>query len=335
MAKGLGWCAGVGTFFSAIDSARNPSVGNLTSVCVFGFASWALLKSALLIKQPSFTKVTANPVEDTVAARRFGAPSWIRPAIWIGLFLVMIGMFAGIFRFRSALHLSGGGTQLTFMAVLTLYLFSCQRLERAARVYLRRWYPDLPLVALGARGLWITETEIPWTAIRSISRQTRRLKVMNVETIVVEAQAAKRTERIEIDLSDSVDDPQALYAKVRSAASAHGATLLPEGKKWGQQRIADSRARARAARQKYEEWRSSLPQEIAKTEARLKDVIVGIAESEAKIRKLEAGALTSPTDHNERLELQLEQARNLLRARIKLRDSTVKLLTTQKNALAK
>jgi hypothetical protein len=336
MAKVLGGCAAVGTFFSIIDTVRNPSLGNFTSVCIFGFASRALLKGAVFVKEPSFASVAAAELTDTVVGRSFGAPAWVRPAIWVGLFLVMISLLAGLYRYRSALHLPAGGVHPAFMAIFALYLLSCRQLECVARGYLRRWYPDQPQVAIGADGLWITGTEIPWSCIRSIIRRTRRLKVIGVDTIVVRAQTVKRPESIEIDLSDSVEDPQALYAKLRSAAAAHGANLLPEGQEWGpsSEKLGASRERARAVLQKHEEWRASLPEEIAKTEAQLEEVNSRIAESEARIRDLEA-PLASASGHREQTEKQLEQARTGLRTRLALRESLSKLLATQRNAWEK
>jgi hypothetical protein len=336
MAKVLGGCAAVGTFFSIIDTVRNPSLGNFTSVCIFGFASWALLRSAVLVKQPSFASVAGAEPWDTVVGRSFGAPAWVRPAIWVALFLVMISLFAGLYRYHSALQFSAGAVPPAFMAIFALYLFSCRELECVARGYLRRWYPDQPQVAIGADSLWITGTEVPWSCIRSISRRTRRLKVIGVDTIVVGAQTVKRPESIEIDLSDSVEDPHALYAKLRSAADAHGANLLPEGQEWGasSNNLRASRERVRAARQKYDEWRTSLPQEIAKTEAQLEDANSRIAESETRVRELEA-ALASASGQREQTEKRLEQARTSLRTRLALRDSLAKLLATQRNAWEK
>src|SRR5438874_8098552 len=105
MAKVLGGCAAVGTFFSIIDTIRNHSLHNFASVCIFGFACWGLLKIAMLIKQPSFAKVPQVQLTDTVLGRSFGAPAWVRPSLWIGLFLVMIALFVELFRNRLALHL--------------------------------------------------------------------------------------------------------------------------------------------------------------------------------------------------------------------------------------
>jgi hypothetical protein len=331
MAKVLGGCAAVGTFFSIIDTVRNPSLSNFTHVCIFGLASWVLLKGAVFVKEPSFANVAGVEPTDSVAGRSFGAPAWVRPIIWVGLFLVMISLFAGLFHYRSAFRLPDGGVHAAIMAIFALYLLSCRQLECVARGHLRRWYPDKPQVALGANGLWITGTEVPWNCIRSITRRTRRLKVIGVDTIVVRAQTAKRPESIEIDLSDSVEDPQALYAKLRSAADAHGPNLLREGQEWdpSSNKLGDIRERARATLQKHEEWRASLPQEIAKTEGQLEDVNFRIAESEARIRDLET-RLVSVSGRK-----QLEQAHTSLRTRLALRDSLSKLLATQRNALKK
>jgi hypothetical protein len=336
MAKGLGWCAAVGTFFSVIDTVRNHSFHNLTSVCIFGFACWALLKVAVLIKQPSFASVAPVQLTDTVVGRSFGAPQWVRPALWVGLFIVMICLFVELFRFRFALRLQGSGLRIASTATFALYLLGCQRAERLARTYLQRWYPDQPQVAIGAQGLWITGTEIPWTSIRAINRRTRRLKVIGVDTIVVQTQATDRAEAIEIDLSDSVEDPQALCAKLRSAAAAHGAKLLPQGQEFGARSVGArvGRERARAARQKYDDWQAILPQKIAQTQAQLEDVISRITETEAKIRDLEAALLFGPGPR-ERTEMQLEQARTNLRATLGLRDSLAKLLGTQRKAWEK
>jgi hypothetical protein len=336
MAKGLGGCAAMGTFFSIIDTIRNHSLHNFTSVCLFGFACWGLFKVGTLIKQPSFGNVAQIRLTDAVVGRAFGTPAWVRPTLWVALFIVMTSLFVGLFRYRSALHLEGGRMQIAFMAVFAIYLLGCQRAERVARTYLRCWYPDQPQVAIGAEGLWITGTEIPWTSIRAIERRTRRLKVIGVDTIVVQAQATKRVEAIEIDLSDSLENAQDLYAKLRSAAAAHGANLLPEGQtlrsaQWANLRV--SRERARAARQNYEDWRAKLPQEIARTEARLKEAISQIAEYEAKIRDLEAPHFQP--GQSERNQMQLEQARRSLHAMVGLRDSLAKLLATQRAAWAK
>ena len=334
MAKGLGGCAALGTFFTIIDTIRNHSLHNFTSVCIFGFACWGLIKVSTLIKRPGFANVAQVAVGDTVLGRSFGTPTWVRPALWIGLFFVMIALLIGLFQSRVAFHLQAGRLQVAFMLIFGLYLFSSQHGERLVRTYLRRWYPDQPQVAIGAEGLWITGTEIPWTAIRAISRRTRRLKAIGVDTIVVEAQASKRVEAIEIDLSDSVEDPRELYAKLRSAAVGHGANLLPEGQVWSWPTARAGRERARVARQKSEEWRASLPQEIAKTEAQLEDTTSRIAESESKIRDLET-ALSFGPDQPEQRAMQLEQARKNLTAALRLRDSLTNLLATQRGAWEK
>jgi hypothetical protein len=336
MAKGLGGCAAMGTFFSIIDTIRNHSFHNFTSVCIFGFACWGLLKVSVLIKRPSFARVPQAQLADTVLGRAFGTPGWVRPALWAALFVVLMSLFVGLFRYRLALNLEGGRLSIAFMALFAIYLLGCQGAERLARTYLRRWYPDQPQVAIGAEGLWITGTEIPWTSIRAIERWTRRLKAIGVDTIVVQAQAAKRVEPIEIDLSDSVENAWDLYAKLRSAAAAHGASLLPEGETLAtaqSETLRASRERARAGGQQYEEWRATLPQEIAKTEARLEDANSQISIYEAKIRDLDAPHFQP--GQSERNQMQLEQARDSLRATVGLRDSLAKLLATQKAALQK
>src|SRR3954447_21673152 len=178
--------------------------------------------------------------------------------------------------------------------------------------------------------MWITGTEIPWTAIRTIDRRTG-VKVIGVDTIVVQAQAAKRVEPIEIDLSDSMENAQELYAKLRSAAAAPGAPLLPEGQTLAgrqSERLKASRERVRAARQNYAEWQATLPQEIAKTEARLEEATSRIAETEAKIRDLEAPHFQP--GQSERNQLLLERTRKNLHATLGLRDSLAKLLATQR-----
>lgn len=336
MAKGLGGCAAMGTFFSIIDTIRNHSFHNFTSVCIFGVACWGLLKVSVLIKQPSFARVPQVQSTDTILGRAFGTPNWVRPTLWIALFIVLVSLFVELFHYRLALHLEGGRLSLAFVALFAIYLLGCQQAERSARTYLRRWYPDQTQVAIGAQGLWITGTEIPWTSIRAIERGTRRLKAIGVDTIVVQAQAAKRIEPIEIDLSDSVENAWDLYAKLRSAAAAHGAPLLPEGQTLASaqsDRLKASRGRVRAARKDYEQWRTALPQAIAKTEAQLEDAISRIAEYEAKIRELEAPHFQP--GQSERNQLRLELTRNNLRATLGLRDSLAKLLATQKAALAK
>ena len=336
MAKGLGGCAAVGTFFSIIDTMRHHSFHNFTSVCIFGFACWGLFKVGVLIKQPSFARVPQVQLSDAIVGRAFGTPAWVRPTLWVALFIVIMGFFVELFHYRFALHLEGGRLSVAFTALFAIYLLGCQQAERLARTYLRRWYPDQPQVAIGAQGMWITGTEIPWTAIRTIERRTRRLKAIGVDTIVVQAQAAKRVEPIEIDLSDSMENAQELYAKLRSAAAAHGAPLLPEGQTLASaqsERLKASRERVRAARQNYLEWQATLPQEIAKTEAQLENARSRIVESEAKIRDLEAPQFEP--GQSERNQMLLEQARNGLRATIGLRDSLLNLLATQRAALGK
>lgn len=336
MAKGLGGCAAVGTFFSIIDTIRNHTLHNFTSVCIFGVACWGLLKVAALIKRPSFARVPEVQPTDTVVGRAFGTPGWVRPTIWAALFIVLVSLFVEFFEYRFLLHLESGRLSVAFAALFLIYLLGCQQAERLARTYLRRWYPDQAQVAIGADGIWITGTEIPWTSVRAIERGTRRLKGIGVDTIIVQAQAAKRLEPIEIDLSDSVENAWDLYAKLRSAAAAHGATLLPEGQTLASaqtERLRASRGRARAARQQYEEWRATLPAEIAKTEARLDDANSQIAIYEAKIRDLEPPHFEP--GQSERNQLQLEQARKSLNATVGLRDSLSKLLATQKAALEK
>jgi hypothetical protein len=336
MARGLGGCAAMGTFFSIIDTIRNHSFHNLTSVCIFGFACWGLFKVGVLIKQPSFARVGQLKLSDTVVGRAFGTPIWVRPILWVALFIVLIGLLVELFRDRFALHLEGGRLSAAFMALFAIYLLGCQQAERLARSYLRRWYPDQPQVAIGAEGMWITGTEIPWTAIRTIDRRTRRLKAIGVDTIVVQAQAAKRVEPIEIDLSDSLEDAKDLYAKLRSAAAAHGAPLLAEGQTLASaqsDRLKASRERARAARENQSQWRATLPREIAKTEAQLEDVSSRIAEAEAKIRGLQG--LHFQPGQSERNQRQLELARANLRATLRLRDALAKLLATQKISLQK
>src|SRR5438270_8540748 len=327
MAKGLGGCAAMGTFFSVIDTIRHHSLHNFTSVCIFGFACWGLFKVGVLIKQPSFARVPQVQPADTVVGRAFGTPAWVRPTVWAALFIVLMGLFVELFRYRIALHLEGGRLSAAFMALFAIYLLGCQQAERLARTYLRRWYPDQPQVAIGAQGMWITGTEVPWTAIRTIDRRTRRVKVIGVDTIVVQAQAAKRVEPIEIDLSDSLENAWDLYAKLRSAAAAQGAPLLPEGQTLARaqsDRLRAARERARGTRQQYDEWRATLPQEIAKTEARLEEAVSQVSEYEAKIRDLEAPHFQP--GESERNQLQLELARKNLRATLGLRDSLTKLL---------
>ena len=79
MAKGLGGCAAVGTFFSIIDTMRHHSFHNFTSVCIFGFACWGLFKVGVLIKQPSFARVPQVQLSDAIVGRAFGTPAWVRP----------------------------------------------------------------------------------------------------------------------------------------------------------------------------------------------------------------------------------------------------------------
>ena len=333
MVKVLGGVAAAGTFFSLIDTVRNRSLHNFTSLCIFGFACFALLKVAALVKRPSFANFTQVRSDDAVVGRSFGTPPWVRRAIWTGLFLVLISFGTLLFALRAKLHLEAGRFTLAFMGLFGLYLLVCQQAERFARDYLRRWYPDQPQVTIGAEGLWVTGTVIPWNSIRAITRRVRRLRLIGVDTIVVTAQAAKRAEDIEIDLSDSVDDPQALYDKLRSAAVAHGAKLLPEGQSVIVSASA-ARERARAARKKHDDWRATLPEGIARTESQLEDVTNRIAQTEDKIRELEAALLYGPGPR-ERTEPLLEQARKNLDVSLSLRASLEKLLATQRNALEK
>jgi Skp family chaperone for outer membrane proteins len=333
MVKVLGGVAAAGTFFSLIDMARNRSVHNFTSLCIFGFVCFALFKAAAIVKRPSFANFAQVGSADTVIGRKFGTPAWVRPAIWAGLFLITISFATLLFASRATLHLEGGRFTLAFMGMFALYLLACQRSERFARGYLRHWYPDQPQVAIGAEGLWITGTAIPWTSLRAVSRRIRRVKVIGVDTIVVTAQAAKRAEDIEIDLSDSVEDKQALYDKLRSAAAAHGAKLVPEGQT-SPIAARPARERAAAARKNYDDWQATLPQEIAKTESQLEEVRARIAQSEAKISELEGALLFGPGPRG-RSELLLEQTRKTLSASMSLRDSLEKLLATQRNALEK
>jgi len=343
MAKGLGWCAFFGTFFSIIDTIRNPRFHNFTSVCIFGFACWALLKIATLIKRPSFANDVQVRTADAVVGRRFGTPLWVRPSIWIGLFIVMLGFLGGLFWYRFSLHLRSSTVQIAALAIFALYLLACQQAERFARAYLRQWYPDQPQVTIGASGLWITGTEIPWTSIRSIKRKTRRLKSIGVETIVVEAEARRRAEAIEIDLSDSVEDPEELYAKLQSAAAAHGAPLRaphPEPK-MGRMQPQDTRARLeknrellRQALEQSEQRRARLPEEIANTEAQIEAVKSRIAQSETRISELEA-SLTDDDPFKEQKQKNLELTRANVQSNLRLRDSLERLLQTQRSAYEK
>jgi hypothetical protein len=325
----------MGTFFSIIDTIRDHSLHNFGSVCIFGVACWGLLKIATLIKRPSFAQTEQVQRTHAVLARKFGTPSWVGPAVWAGLFLVMINIFVVLFYYRSALHLQSA-FQFVLMAAFAFYLLSCQRAERLLRTYLRRWYPDRPQVAIGADGLWITGTEIPWSAVRGIERRTRRLKAIGVDTIVVEAQAGKRLEPIEIDLSDSVENPDELFAKLRSAVASHGVPATPVRQSLSalSNRIEASREKTRAAREKYDEWQATLPAEIAKTEAQLADVTSQIPQAESKISDLET-ALSFGPDEPERRAARLEQARRNLEATRRLQGSLSKLLATQKQSLKK
>ena len=227
VSKVLGVCFAVGAFFSVLDAIRNPIAKNFTSVCFFGFASWVLLTVAARAKRPGFAMTGGSQALETIVGWKLGAPSWVRLVVWISLFLLLLALVGELVQNRSALHLSPDGLKLASMSALGAYLFACPRLEHSARLYLRARYPDAPQVSINAAGLWVTGTHIPWTSIRAIMRQTRNLNLFRVDTIVVRALAAKRSEDIEIDLSESVEDPQALYAKLRSAAEAHGAKLLP------------------------------------------------------------------------------------------------------------
>ena len=77
---------------------------------------------------------------------------------------------------------------------------------------------------------------------------------MRVDTILVQAQGANRLENMEIDLSDSVEDPRELYAKLRSAAAAHGAQLMPEGELFGAAKVNLKEARERVRALRREGW---------------------------------------------------------------------------------
>src|SRR5947208_1355933 len=121
MAKGLGGCAAMGTFFSIIDTIRHHSLHNFTSVCIFGFACWGLFKVGLLIKQPSFASVGQVKLSDAVVGRAFGMPAWVRPTLWVALFIAMIGLLVELFRYRFVLHLDGGRLSVAFMALFALY----------------------------------------------------------------------------------------------------------------------------------------------------------------------------------------------------------------------
>jgi hypothetical protein len=343
MAKGLGWCAFLGTFFSIIDTIRNPRFHNFTSVCIFGCVCWVLLKTATLIKRPSFANDVPVQTADTVVGRRFGTPQWVRPSIWISLFIVMIGLLGGLFRHRYSLQLRGGALQIAAFAIFALYLIACQQAERLARACLRRRYPDQPQVAIGAAGLWITGTEIPWAAIRSIARKSRRLKTIGVDTIVVEAQARRRTEPIEIDLSDSVEDPEELYDKLQSAAAAHGAQLHAADRELRMARMPSQESRARLGKNREllrqalehaEQRRARLPEEIATTEAQIEAVKSRIAQSETRISELEA-SLTDGGPFKEQKQKNLELTRTSLQTNLRLRDSLERLLQTQRSAYEK
>lgn len=343
MAKGLGWCAFLGTFFSIIDTIRNPRFHNFTSVCIFGLACWSLLKVATLIKRPSFANGVQVETADTVVGRSFGTPPWVRPSIWIGLFLVMICLLAALFWYRFALHLRDGAVHIAALAIFALYLLACQQAERFARAYLRRWYPDRPQVALGAEGLWITRTEIPWASIRSITRKSRRVRTIGVDTIVVEAQALRRPEAIEIDLSDSVEDPGELYAKLQSAAAAHGAPLQGPDRELkmartnpqeSRVRLEKNRELRRQALEQAEQRRARLPEQIANTEAQIEAVKSRIVQSETRISELEAG-LTDGDPFKEQKQRNLELTRANVQANLRLRDSLERLLQTQRTAYEK
>ena len=225
LGKGLGACAAMGTCFCILDTIRNPSAGTFMSVCIFGSAAWALLAGAVKVKRPSFATSAPGHASETIVGWELGAPSWIRALVWIGLFLVMLALVAEATLNRSRLHISANGAKLFSTAAFGIYLLGCQRLERFVRLHLRGRYPDKPQVSISATGLWITGTEIPWDSIQGLARRKRSLKVIGVETILVRARNSKRSEDIEIDLSDSVEDPDLLYAKLRSAAAAHGVQL--------------------------------------------------------------------------------------------------------------
>src|SRR5205085_10196453 len=114
-----------------------------------GFACWGLFKVGLLIKQPSFASVGQVKLSDAVVGRAFGMPAWVRPTLWVALFIAMIGLLVELFRYRVVLHLDGGRLSVAFMALFALYLLGCQQAERLTRTYLRGWYPDQPQVATG------------------------------------------------------------------------------------------------------------------------------------------------------------------------------------------
>lgn len=337
LGKGLGACAAMGTCFCILDTIRNPSAGTFMSVCIFGTASWALLAGAVKVKRPSFATSAPEHASETTVGWKLGAPSWIRALIWIGLFVVMLAVVAEVIFNRSRLHISANGAKLFSAAAFAIYLLGCQRLERFIRLHLRQRYRDKPQVSISATGLWITGTEIPWGCIQGLTRRKRNLKVIGVETIVVRAHNSKRSEDIEIDLSDSVEDPDVLYAKLQSAAAAHGVQLQPPRRDSAaatRNRLAAACEQARTSRAKTEQWRAGLPQEIAKTEAQLEDVKSRIVQAENKIAELEA-ALSKKDCSLERTQKQLELTKTSLRTMVGLRDATERLLATQRRAYEK
>jgi hypothetical protein len=335
MGKGLGGCFAMGTCFCMLDTVRNPSPGNFLSVCTFGLASWALLAGAVRVKQSSFG--ASAPVSETIVGWQFGAPSWIRAGVWIGLFLVLLALAAVMVGHQTELHLPAQGVKLVFAAAFGAYLLGCRRLETFVRARLRHRYPDKPQVAISASGLWITGTEIPWGCIQAITRSKRSVKLVNVDTIVVRAQSGRSPENIECDLSDSVEDPQGLCAKLQSAAAAHGAPLQPQGRELRpatRSRLQENRERLREAREKVEQWRATLPQEIAKTEVQIEAVKSRIAQSETRIAELEV-ALAQNDRPSEQAQKNLELTRASLQANLRVHDSYEKLLETQRNAYEK
>ena len=337
LGKGVGACLAMGTCFCILDTIRNPSAGTFMSVGIFGSASWALLAGAARVKRPSFATSSPDHASETIVGWKLGAPSWIRALVWIGLFAVMLVVVAEAMLNRSRLHLSVNGMKLLSTAAFGIYLLVCQRLEKLVRMHLRGRYPDKPQVSISAAGLWITGTEIPWASIQGLARRKRSLKVIGVETILVRARNSKRFEDIEIDLSDSVEDPDILFAKLQSAAAAHGVQLQPQRREsiaTTRRRVAASREQAAASLAKAEQWRAGLPQEIAKTEAQLEDVKSRIAQAETRIAELQA-ALSKDDCPLERTQKQLELTQANLKTTLGLRDATERLLATQRKAYEK
>lgn len=337
LGKGLGACAAMGTCFCILDTIRNPSAGTFMSVCIFGSAAWALLAGAVKVKRPSFATSAPEHASETIVGWELGAPSWSRALVWIGLFLVMLVLVAEATLNRSRLHISANGAKLFSTAAFGIYLLGCQRLERFVRLHLRGRYPDKPQVSISATGLWITGTEIPWGSIQGLTRRKRSLKVIGVETILVRARNSKRSEDIEIDLSDSVEDPDLLYAKLRSAAAAHGVQLqLPrrESAAATRKRVAATREQARASLAKAEQWRAGLGEGMAKTEAQLEDVKSRIVQTENRIAELKA-ALSKEDCPLEQTQKQLELTQASLRTMLGLREATERLLATQRKAYEK